>query len=202
LRIGEIRGLQWTDIKGGRLTVRRPVDPRNNVGTPKHDKARSRDHPCDSRHSPTPQTGLALYLQETAIEGPRRSDDAPGWSEFPESVRSEFLEPAITTLNALRRALADHADFATVTASRFDIALARAERRRSPRYAGRWRAGVLAWLLRVLGGGWTRRDLAELIIASATDFTRGHRPPCAAFVDGADVDALADRIKHMLARHK
>ncbi len=30
----------------------------------------------------------------TAIEGPRRSDDAPGWSEFPESLRSEFLEPA------------------------------------------------------------------------------------------------------------
>jgi integrase len=41
LRIGEIRGLQWTDIKGGRLTVRRAVDPRNNIGTPKHDKSRS-----------------------------------------------------------------------------------------------------------------------------------------------------------------
>src|ERR1700759_3710672 len=42
LRIGEIRGLQWTDIKtSGTLTVRRAGDPRNNVGTPKHDKSRS-----------------------------------------------------------------------------------------------------------------------------------------------------------------
>lgn len=41
LRIGEVRGLQWTDIKHGRLTVRRAIDTRNNVGPPKHDKIRS-----------------------------------------------------------------------------------------------------------------------------------------------------------------
>ncbi len=41
LRIGEIRGLQWTDIKGGQLTVRRAIDQAENVTTPKHDKRRS-----------------------------------------------------------------------------------------------------------------------------------------------------------------
>ena len=41
LRIGEIRGLQWTDNKAGHLTVRRAVDTRNNVGPPKHDKRRT-----------------------------------------------------------------------------------------------------------------------------------------------------------------
>ena len=41
LRIGEIRGLQWTDLKGGRLTVRRAIDQRNNVGSPKHNKVRT-----------------------------------------------------------------------------------------------------------------------------------------------------------------
>jgi integrase len=41
LRIGEIRGLQWTDMRDGRITIRRSVDPRNNIGTPKHNKART-----------------------------------------------------------------------------------------------------------------------------------------------------------------
>lgn len=41
LRIGEIRGLQWTDIKSGQLTVRRAIDQSENVTTPKHDKRRS-----------------------------------------------------------------------------------------------------------------------------------------------------------------
>ena len=40
LRVGEIRGLQWGDLADGRLTVRRAVDQRNNVGSPKHDKRR------------------------------------------------------------------------------------------------------------------------------------------------------------------
>lgn len=41
LRVGEIRGLQWTDIKAGQLTVRRAIDQAENVTTPKHDKRRS-----------------------------------------------------------------------------------------------------------------------------------------------------------------
>lgn len=41
LRIGEIRGVQWTDIKDGRITIRRAIDQRNNVTPPKHDKART-----------------------------------------------------------------------------------------------------------------------------------------------------------------
>ena len=40
LRIGEILGLQWTDIKNGELKVRRAVDSGGNVGLPKHDKMR------------------------------------------------------------------------------------------------------------------------------------------------------------------
>lgn len=41
LRIGEIRGQQHTDIKGGQTTVRRAIDQAENVTTPKHDKRRS-----------------------------------------------------------------------------------------------------------------------------------------------------------------
>jgi integrase len=41
LRIGEIRGLQHTDVRDGQLTVRRAIDQHGNVTTPKHDKRRS-----------------------------------------------------------------------------------------------------------------------------------------------------------------
>lgn len=41
LRVGEIRGLQHTDIRAGQLTVRRAIDQADNVTTPKHDKRRS-----------------------------------------------------------------------------------------------------------------------------------------------------------------
>jgi len=42
LRAGEIRGLQWTDIKAGQLTVRRALDKQTNEATsPKHNKTRS-----------------------------------------------------------------------------------------------------------------------------------------------------------------
>lgn len=42
LRAGEIRGLQWTDIKAGRLAVRRALDKQTNEPTaPKHNKSRS-----------------------------------------------------------------------------------------------------------------------------------------------------------------
>lgn len=40
LRIGEIRGLQHTDVIGDSLMVRRAIDQANNVGTPKHDRVR------------------------------------------------------------------------------------------------------------------------------------------------------------------
>jgi integrase len=42
LRAGEIRGLQWTDIKDGQLTVRRALDAHTNeVLPPKHSKLRT-----------------------------------------------------------------------------------------------------------------------------------------------------------------
>lgn len=40
LRIGEIRGLQWGDIKAGVIRVTRAIDTDNHVGLPKHDKRR------------------------------------------------------------------------------------------------------------------------------------------------------------------
>ena len=41
LRVGEIRGLQWTDITDGQLTVRRALDKQTNEAVPpKHNKAR------------------------------------------------------------------------------------------------------------------------------------------------------------------
>ena len=57
LRIGEIRGLQWGDIKGDALRVNRAIDTEGNVGLPKHDKRR--DVPISA--------GLA-----TALDGLRR----------------------------------------------------------------------------------------------------------------------------------
>ena len=42
LRCGEIRGLQWTDIKDGQLTVRRALDKETGASLkPKHDKERT-----------------------------------------------------------------------------------------------------------------------------------------------------------------
>ncbi len=42
LRVGEIRGLQWTDLKDGRLTVRRALDKMTNESVaPKHNKTRT-----------------------------------------------------------------------------------------------------------------------------------------------------------------
>lgn len=42
LRTGEIRGLQWTDIKDGEITIRRALDTdTGEVITPKHDKTRT-----------------------------------------------------------------------------------------------------------------------------------------------------------------
>lgn len=42
LRVGEIRGIQWTDIKDGVLTVRRALDKETNEATaPKHNKTRT-----------------------------------------------------------------------------------------------------------------------------------------------------------------
>lgn len=42
LRVGEIRGLQWTDIKAGQLTVRRALDKLTNESiAPKHNRTRT-----------------------------------------------------------------------------------------------------------------------------------------------------------------
>ncbi len=42
LRVGEIRGLQWTDIRGGQVTVRRALDKLTNENVaPKHNKTRT-----------------------------------------------------------------------------------------------------------------------------------------------------------------
>lgn len=42
LRAGEIRGLQWTDVKDAQLTVRRALDDATNAAlSPKHDKVRN-----------------------------------------------------------------------------------------------------------------------------------------------------------------
>jgi hypothetical protein len=107
----------------------------------------------------------------------------------------------LADLEESRDHLAAIATAAEIQHGRYRAAVARAEHRSSPKYSGHWRAIVLGWLRRELGG-WTLRELAQLIIATATDFTREHRPPCSAFVDGATVDQLADRIKHLLARHR
>jgi len=40
LRVGELRGAQWTDVVGGEITIRRAIDVDGNVGPPKHNKVR------------------------------------------------------------------------------------------------------------------------------------------------------------------
>ena len=39
-RVGEIRGVQWNDIRGDEVTIRRAIDTDDNVGAPKHDRVR------------------------------------------------------------------------------------------------------------------------------------------------------------------
>ena len=107
----------------------------------------------------------------------------------------------LADLELARDHLAASATIAADWHRRYEGVVARAERRASMRYSGRWRAAVLGWLLRTLGAGWTRRNLAELIIASETDFTPTRRPPCSAFVGGNSANQLADRIKHIIASH-
>jgi integrase len=104
LRIGEIRGLQWTDLKGGRLTVRRAIDQRNNVGSPKHNKVRT------------------VPLLITALDAlPKRCLWAARWRQAPE------LSVPIPTIGRLM----GHADVATtmryvtVTVGQMDDALER-----------------------------------------------------------------------------
>jgi integrase len=41
LRLGEVRGAQWTDISNGRIKIRRAIDIYGNVGPPKHNKTRT-----------------------------------------------------------------------------------------------------------------------------------------------------------------
>ena len=40
LRVGELRGAQWTDVAGGEIAIRRAIDVDGNVGPPKHNKVR------------------------------------------------------------------------------------------------------------------------------------------------------------------
>ncbi len=54
LRIGEIRGLQWSDVKTTHIEVRRSIDQAGNVGAPKNAKARK------VSLSPTVQAQLAM----------------------------------------------------------------------------------------------------------------------------------------------
>lgn len=55
------------------------------------------DHPLPCR---------ACWPRQSRVPDPRRSDDAPGWSEFPESARSEFLEPARPICGGIARRVA------------------------------------------------------------------------------------------------
>jgi integrase len=66
LRIGEIRGLQHTDVRDGQLTVRRAIDQFGNVTTPKHDKRRAVPlSPALLAALPTlPKRGLWVLAQE------------------------------------------------------------------------------------------------------------------------------------------
>lgn len=91
LRMGEIRGLQWTDIKNGLLTVRRGLDKENNAPiAPKHNKVRT--VPLSPRLiamlAKLPRTGLWVV--------PRADGGALNYYEVHRSVREIYARARVT----------------------------------------------------------------------------------------------------------
>jgi integrase len=78
-RVGEIRGLQWTDIRGDEVTIRRAIDSDDNVGAPKHDRVRK------VPLSPGALDGASKAPQASvvgAVRGRRRAAAVPGDARY------------------------------------------------------------------------------------------------------------------------
>lgn len=90
LRIGEIRGLQHGDVKGGQLTVRRAIDQRGNVTTPKHDKRRSVPlSPALAAALPAlPKTGLWVLAQPDG--------EAMNYESLLEAINALYVSAGVT----------------------------------------------------------------------------------------------------------
>lgn len=91
LRMGEVRGLQWTDIKNGLLTVRRGLDKENNAPiAPKHNKLRT--VPLSPRLTAMlaklPRTGLWVV--------PRADGGALNYYELLRAVREIYTRARVT----------------------------------------------------------------------------------------------------------
>lgn len=90
LRIGEIRGVQWTDIKDGRITIRRSVDPQNNVGAPKHNKLRT------LRLSPALEAALEKLPRRGLSVITRQDGERLGYWTMLEAVRALYARARVT----------------------------------------------------------------------------------------------------------
>jgi integrase len=90
LRIGEIRGLQWTDMRNGRITIRRSVDPRNNVTAPKHNKSRT------VRLSPALVTALAKLPRRGLWIVSRLDGELLGYWTMLEAVHALYKRAGVT----------------------------------------------------------------------------------------------------------
>lgn len=91
LRIGEIRGVQWTDIKDGRLTIRRSIDTKNNVGPPKHNKIRT------VKLSPALQDALAAVPRRGLwIIGRLEDGDRMDYWSMLEAVHAVYKDAGVT----------------------------------------------------------------------------------------------------------
>jgi integrase len=91
LRMGEVRGLQWTDIKNGLLTVRRGLDKENNAPiAPKHNKVRT--VPLSPR-----LTALLAKLPRTGLwVVPRADGGALNYYELLRAVREIYTRARVT----------------------------------------------------------------------------------------------------------
>ncbi|MBX3159614.1 MAG: site-specific integrase [Deltaproteobacteria bacterium] len=95
LRIGEIRGLHWTDVVDGWITIRRSVDQRNNEGSPKHDKRRK--VPVSPRLAAAlgalPRAGL--YVACTLGRGGRLAGQALDYWSMLEALHATYARAGV-----------------------------------------------------------------------------------------------------------
>lgn len=90
LRTGEIRGLQWTDVKAGQVTIRRALDKETGeVIAPKHNKSRS------IPLSPRIVAALATLPRRGVWVVSRLDGEALGYYELLDAIRAVYARAEV-----------------------------------------------------------------------------------------------------------